>query len=96
NRFRILPVQASAREVVIATAEPFMTEWEKELAPILRRPIRRVIANPDDIARYVVEFYSLAKSVRGAAKRGDVSGAGASNFEQLVELGRSNRPLDAN
>jgi general secretion pathway protein E len=96
NRFRILPVQASAREVVIATAEPFMTEWEKELAPILRRPIRRVIANPDDIARYVVEFYSLAKSVKGAAKRGDVSGAGASNFEQLVELGRSNRPLDAN
>jgi general secretion pathway protein E len=82
--------------VVIATAEPFMTEWEKELAPILRRPIRRVIANPDDIARYVVEFYSLAKSVKGAAKRGDVSGAGASNFEQLVELGRSNRPLDAN
>ncbi|MBC7208660.1 MAG: type II/IV secretion system protein, partial [Methyloversatilis sp.] len=96
NRFRILPVQASTREVVIATAEPFMTEWEKELAPILRRPIRRVIANPDDIARYVVEFYSLAKSVKGAAKRGDVSGAGASNFEQLVELGRSNRPLDAN
>ena len=34
-----------------------------------RRPIRRVIANPDDIARYVVEFYSLAKSVKGAAKR---------------------------
>jgi general secretion pathway protein E len=96
NRFRILPVQASAREVVIASAEPFMNEWEKELAPILRRPIRRVIANPDDIARYVVEFYNLAKSVKGAAKRGDVSGAGASNFEQLVELGRSNRPLDAN
>ncbi|MBP6097055.1 MAG: type II/IV secretion system protein [Methyloversatilis sp.] len=96
NRFGILPVQASPREVVIATAEPFMSEWEKELAPILRRPIRRVIANPDDIARYVVEFYSLAKSVKGAAKRGDVSGVGASNFEQLVELGRSNRPLDAN
>jgi general secretion pathway protein E len=96
NRFRILPVLASPREVVIATAEPFLSEWEQELAPILRRPIRRVIANPDDIARYVVEFYSLAKSVKTALKRGDVSGVGASNFEQLVELGRSNRPLDAN
>jgi general secretion pathway protein E len=55
-----------------------------------------VIANPDDIARYQVEFYNLAKSVKKAMLRGDVAGSGISNFEQLVELGKSKGTLDAN
>ena len=53
-----------ANEVVIATAEPFQRAWENELRPILRKEIRRVIANPDDISRYLVEFFNLAKSVK--------------------------------
>jgi general secretion pathway protein E len=96
TRFRILPVEVRPAEVVIATAEPFQRGWEAELEPILRKSIRRVIANPDDIARYQVEFYNLAKSVKGAMVRGDVSGSGISNFEQLVELGKTKGALDAN
>ncbi|MDP2795838.1 MAG: GspE/PulE family protein [Sulfurisoma sp.] len=95
TRFRILPVEVKPHEVVIATAEPFQRAWETELAPILRKDIRRVVANPDDIARYQVEFYNLAKSVKGALGRGDTS-VGISNFEQLVELGRTNKQFDAN
>jgi general secretion pathway protein E len=95
TRFRILPVEVKPQEVVIATAEPFQRAWEEELAPILRKRIRRVISNPADIARYQVEFYSLAKSVKKALARGDVSG-GVSNFEQLVELGKAKSHLDAN
>ncbi|MCK6413642.1 MAG: GspE/PulE family protein [Azonexus sp.] len=94
-RFGILPVQVTTREVVVATAEPFIREWVGELQPILRKEIRRVLANPEDIARYLVEFYSLAKSVKKASARGE-TGAGLSSFEQLVELGRGNRQLDAN
>ena len=94
-RFGILPVQVTTREVVIATAEPFMREWEEELKPILRKEIRRVIANPEDISRYLVEFFSLAKSVKKAAAKGEVT-AGLSSFEQLVELGKGNRQFDAN
>jgi len=94
-RFGILPVQVTTREVVIATAEPFMREWEQELKPILRKEIRRVVANPEDISRYLVEFFSLAKSVKKAAAKGDVT-AGLSSFEQLVELGKGNRQFDAN
>jgi general secretion pathway protein E len=95
TRFKILPVQISTREVVIATSEPYVKEWEKELKHILRLDIRRVLANPLDIARYQVEFYNLAKSVKGASERGgDRSGLG--NFEQLVEMGAANRQLDAN
>ncbi|MGE5469128.1 MAG: GspE/PulE family protein [Ignavibacteria bacterium] len=96
TRFRILPVDVKPHEVTIATAEPFDTSWENELKPILRKEIRRVIANPDDIARYQVEFYNLAKSVKGALGRGDIAGTGVSNFEQLVELGKSKSSLDAN
>ncbi|MFA6312842.1 MAG: GspE/PulE family protein [Sterolibacterium sp.] len=97
TRYRVLPVEVTPLEVVIATAEPFERAWEEELAPILRKKISRVIANPSDIARYQVEFYNLARSVKKALQAGDVSGAsGITNFEQLVELGKSNRTLDAN
>src|SRR5688572_28338492 len=95
TRFRILPVGINTKEVVIATAEPWERGWERELRPILKVEIRRVIANPVDIERYQVEFYNLARSVKGAS-RGATGGSGLSNFEQLVELGSSNKPLDAN
>ncbi|MDR2001039.1 MAG: GspE/PulE family protein [Zoogloeaceae bacterium] len=95
-RFRILPVGVTASEVVVATAEPFQKAWIAELEPILKKSIRRVIANPADIARYQVEFYDLAKSVKKALARGDVASAGISNFEQLVELGKTKGNLDAN
>jgi general secretion pathway protein E len=95
TRFRILPVDVRPNEVVIATAEPFERAWEVEIAQIVRRDIRRVIANPDDIAQYQVEFYNLAKSIKGAQAKGDVAATGT-NFEQLVELGKSNKQFDAN
>ena len=99
TRFKILPVEVTMREVVVATAEPFVREWEKELEPILRKKIRRVIANPTDISRFLVEFYNLARSVKKAMQKDKGEGGAASalsNFEQLVELGRANRQLDAN
>jgi general secretion pathway protein E len=95
TRFRILPVAVTAKEAVIATAEPYVREWEPEIARMSRRAIRRVIANPLDIERYQVEFYNLAKSVKGANKN-NTGGSGLSNFEQLVELGKIGDKLDAN
>ncbi len=95
TRFRILPVGVSKKEAIIATAEPFVREWEHELAAILKLGIKRVIANPLDIERYQVEFYNLAKSVKGAS-RSAPGASGISNFEQLVELGAANKQLDAN
>jgi len=95
TRFRVLPVSVNSKEAVIATAEPFMRDWERELAKILKLEIRRVIANPADIERYQVEFYNLAKSIKGANKAGGGS-SGIGNFEQLVELGAANKQFDAN
>ena len=95
TRFGVLPVQVTAREVLVATTEPYLREWEKELAPILKKSIRRVVANPVDVARYLVEFYNLARSVKKAAQNGG-QGSNLSSFEQLVELGRGNKQFDAN
>ncbi|MDA7416429.1 ATPase, T2SS/T4P/T4SS family [Xenophilus arseniciresistens] len=94
ERHKVLPVQVSSAEVVVATAEPFVTDWVGEVERQSRRRVRRVVANATDIQRYTAEFFALAKSVRAAQKAG--SGASAANFEQLVELGRSNKQLDAN
>lgn len=95
TRFKILPLKVTTKEVMIATVEPFIREWEKELKHILKREIHRVVANPADIARYLVEFYNLARSVKNAAKAGGNT-SGLASFEQLIDLGRTNRQFDAN
>jgi general secretion pathway protein E len=94
ERHKVLPLQVGTREVVVATAEPFVTDWVAEVERQSRRSVRRVVANPLDIHRYTAEFFALAKSVRAAQKAG--GGASAASFEQLVELGKSNKQLDAN
>ncbi len=53
-----------------------------------------MIVNPVEIARYTTEFYALSRSVRNATKMGESSAL--ANFEQLVELGKSSKQLDAN
>jgi general secretion pathway protein E len=94
ERHKVLPVQVTATEVVVATSEPFITDWVGEVERQAKRSVRLVVANPLDITKYTAEFFSLAKSVKAAIKSGGNSG-GAS-FEQLVELNKTNKQLDAN
>ena len=94
ERHKVLPVQVSPSEVVIATSEPFITDWLPEVERQAKRSVRLVVANPVDIAKFTVEFFALAKSVRSAMKSG--GSAGAASFEQLVELGKTSKQLDAN
>jgi general secretion pathway protein E len=93
--YNILPIKVSKDEAVIATAEPYIRAWEADLKKIQSGKITRVLANPDEIKRYLGEFYAFAKSLKGAAD----NSAGQSvntlyNFEQLVELGQISN-LDA-
>ncbi|OQX30913.1 MAG: type II secretion system protein E [Candidatus Sedimenticola endophacoides] len=95
-RYRILPLAVTDQEVEFATAEPYEREWEADLGHVLRRGIRRVIANPQDILRYQDEFFGLTSSLRRARKgEGMEPVAGIGNVEALVQLGRSGK-LDAN
>ncbi|MDR0996795.1 MAG: GspE/PulE family protein [Zoogloeaceae bacterium] len=95
ERFSILPIGMDAAEIQVATSEPFLLEWEKDLSRLQKKRIRRVFANPADVTRYLAEFFNLAKSVKRAAAAGSQQSA-LSSFEQLVELGKSDRQLDAN
>ncbi len=94
ERHKVLPVQVTATEVVIATSEPFVTDWVGEVERQSRRSVRLVVANPLDISKYTAEFFALAKSVKAAIKSG--GNAGGASFEQLVELNKSSKQLDAN
>ncbi|MCV2363541.1 GspE/PulE family protein [Paucibacter sp. DJ1R-11] len=91
---RCLPLLVGINDVTIATSEPFDTSWVAQIEAHVRKPIKLVVANPLEIARYTTEFFTLARSVRAAAKAGESSQV--ASFEQLVELGRSNKQLDAN
>jgi general secretion pathway protein E len=93
--YKILPVSVTTREATIATCEPYVREWEDQLKQVLRLEIKRVVANPLDIQSYLVEFYNLARSVKGATDKDKSSYNEIANFEQLVQLGRSGK-LDAN
>jgi general secretion pathway protein E len=95
ERYRILPVAINTREVTIATAEPHVRDWEAQIKQVLRLEIKRVIANPVDIQSYLVEFYNLARSIKGAGDKDKGAVSNIANFEQLVQLGRSGK-LDAN
>ncbi len=94
ERRRALPVQVSASEALVATCEPFDIAWLPEIEAHTRKTIKLVLASPLEIQRYTTEFYTLSRSVRAAQKSGD--GAGPASFEQLVELGKSNKQIDAN
>ncbi|AWT11859.1 type II secretion system protein E [Stutzerimonas frequens] len=95
QRHSILAVAVDASAVTIASSQPFVHGWETNLTHVLKRPIKRVVANPADIQRFTVEFYRLAKSVSGASgSEQKISGVG--NFEQLLNLGASDQEPDAN
>ena len=95
ERFKILPVAVNSSEVTVATAEPYVREWEQQLRQVLRLDIKRVIANPVEIQSYIVEFYNLARSVKTANAQDKGSFSDVTNFEQLMQLGRAGK-LDAN
>jgi general secretion pathway protein E len=94
ERCRALPLQVGPHEVTVATCEPFDAAWVPDIESHTRKALKLVLASPPEIARYTTEFYTLSKSVRAAEKTGETSTL--ASFEQLVELGRSNRQLDAN
>lgn len=91
---RCLPIQVGLTDVTIATAEPLDTSWVPQIESHTRKRVKLVLANPLEITRFTTEFFTLARSVRAATKSGEINQP--ASFEQLVELGRSNRQLDAN
>lgn len=94
-RFNVLPIRVNATCITVATAQPFDREWMDELSHIYKKDFEIVISNPQDISHYLLEFYTVSKSVVGAQSAGQPAAGNIQNLEQLMELGRSGK-LDAN
>jgi|TARA_B110000902_G_C14287411_1_gene579425 general secretion pathway protein E len=95
QRHRILAVAVGVEEIVIACAEPNITTWISGLEQAARKPVRRVLASPIDIDRYLEEFYNMSRSVINAKKADAGANLGIANLEQMLEMGSSAEP-DAN
>ena len=59
SRFNILPISLDDQFITVATAEPFVKEWEQELSRINTKSFKRVVANPDEISRYLLVLYGF-------------------------------------
>jgi len=94
-RFNVLPVKVDDTTITVATAQPYDREWMDELSRIHRKEFEIVISNPLDISHYLLEFYTVSKSVVGAQTSGHPAAGNIQNLEQLMELGRAGN-LDAN
>ncbi|WP_425879873.1 GspE/PulE family protein [Acinetobacter sp. TWP2-2-3] len=94
-RNRILAVEIQADKVLIATDQPYKTEWmsnlEQNIAP---KKIQRVLLNPEQLQRYITEYYQVSRAVSGSQKSSayDRENKGV---EALLQLGDSQNP-DAN
>jgi|TARA_B110000971_G_scaffold51677_2_gene52329 general secretion pathway protein E len=87
SRFGIIAVKVTPSEVVIAVSDPFNTEWLDELRRIVFQSITLVVANPKEIKKYLLEFYSLSKAMDNAGANQHQGLSNIQNLEQLIELG---------
>lgn len=94
-RNRILAVEIQPDQVLIATDQPFKNEWvanlEHSIAP---KKIQRVLLSPDQLQRYLVEYYQVSRAVNSSQKASayDRDNKGV---EALLQLGDTQNP-DAN
>lgn len=93
-RNKVLAVDIQDEQILIATDQPFLQDWvanlEQSLAP---KKIKRVLLNPENLQRYLVEYYQVSKAVTSSQNHDyqrDQKGV-----EALLQLGDSSNP-DAN
>ena len=94
-RAQILPLEVTRHTATFAVTQPGLRDWEKDLGGAIPQKIERVIANPADISRFLVEFYALSRSIKASEKEQRGNHGTAQNLEQLLELGRRGN-VDAN
>ena len=91
QRHGILALGVDAQGVTVASAQPYLRDWEADLAQSLGKPVLRVLASPVQIRQLSQAFFRLAHSVHGAR---DEQAPGLGELEQLLELGRGQASAD--
>jgi len=94
-RNHILAVEVQADRILIGTDQPFTTEWlnnlERSLAP---RKIEKVLLNPEQLQRYIVEYYQVSRAV-SSSQNANIYDRENKGVEALLQLGDTQNP-DAN
>ena len=94
-RNKILAVEIQADKVFIATDQPYKTEWVANLEhSLLPKKIQRVLLSPDQLQRYLVEYYQVSRAVNSSQKA-SVYDRDHKGVEALLQLGDTQNP-DAN
>ena len=95
ERHRILAVAIDNESITIGSDQPFYDDWLENLSHSVRpRQIKRVMLNPEQLSRYLVEFYQVTRAIAGAKGTGG-SESTAKGVEALLQLGDMQNP-DAN
>ena len=95
RRYRVLPLDASDSELVVATADPHDLDGERALAFATGRRVRLLLASPAQIERRLDEIYrpepGVERLLDGVAAYAD---DGAAAGEELPgEAGEADRPV---
>ena len=94
-RNKILAVELQNEYVLIATDQPYKSEWVGNLErTVLPRKIKRVLLSPDQLQRYLVEYYQVSRAVNSSQKSSSYDRENK-GVEALLQLGDSQNP-DAN
>ncbi|ENU19230.1 hypothetical protein F994_02086 [Acinetobacter bohemicus ANC 3994] len=94
-RNKILAVEIHADKVLIATDQPYKTEWVANLEhSLLPKKIQRVLLSPDQLQRYLVEYYQVSRAVNSSQKSSAYD-RDHKGVEALLQLGDTQNP-DAN
>ena len=94
-RNKILAVEIQADKVFIATDQPYKKEWVANLEhSLLPKKIQRVLLSPDQLQRYLVEYYQVSRAVNSSQKASAYE-RDHKGVEALLQLGDTQNP-DAN
>lgn len=95
ERHGIVALEVHRDRVVVACDQPFIRDWHSHLKQVLRdRELEVVLANPEQLRRYRIEFYNLSRSIAGASGKTGQEMSGITNFEQLLEVGKGHHDAD--
>ena len=94
QRNNILAVEVRTEKVLIGTDQPFNDAWMENLRHSLApRQIEKVLLSPEQLQRYLPEYYQVSRAVNSAQQSGIYSQS--KSVEALLQLGDSQNP-DAN
>ncbi|OTG66609.1 GspE/PulE family protein [Acinetobacter silvestris] len=94
-RNQILAVEVQADKVLIGSSQPFSKDWIHNLERSLKpKIIQQVLLNPEQLQRYLNEYYQVSRAVSHSQKSGNYDNENK-GMEALLQLGDSQSP-DAN